>query len=163
MSTGLERLRAQILADRQSLAVQIAELAEVENCVDPGQTARAAWALHHGYSAVEAMLERVARAIEGGAPTGPEWHRELLDAAALELGGLRPAILSRPTVGHLHHLRAFRHFARHGYGSAFDPVLVQQCAAHLHDCAAELAADLDRFDAFLAEVIRRASTTSNSA
>jgi hypothetical protein len=56
----------------------------------PATAAQAAVALHHGYGAVESLLVRVSRYVEGSLPTGPDWHVELLESMALELEGVRP-------------------------------------------------------------------------
>jgi hypothetical protein len=147
---SLGRLRRQIEGDRAALSARLSELEQVRGGKDAGSVARAAWALHHAYTAIEAILERVARELEGGPPTGPEWHRELLDAARLEIPGERPAILSDAVVSALHETRSFRHFARHGYGGDFDGDLLAGHAERLLEIAPALRADLDRFDALLA-------------
>lgn len=60
---------------------------------DPRDLAYVAWCLHHAYTALEAIFERVARALEGGLPDAADWNRQLLDGAFREIEGIRPAIL----------------------------------------------------------------------
>jgi hypothetical protein len=84
---------------------------------------------HHAYSALEPILERTARTLEGGVPQGPNWHLELLDNAFLDLPGLRPPVFSAETSPMLRELSGCRHLVRHAYDLEFD---------------------VDRFDAFLA-------------
>ncbi len=109
-----------------------------------------AMAAHHAYSALESLLERVARELEGGLPEGSGWHRELLDGAFLEIPSLRPAILSPALVAPLHDLRAFRHFVRHAYDADMDVGLLTAIRDRLRAARPHLDADLDAFAAFLA-------------
>lgn len=104
--------------------------------------ARAALALHHAYCAVESILERIARTVEGDVPTGTRWHRELLDASVLELDGIRPALLSVDSVRGLHDLLAFRHFVRHAYAVALDAERLGELQRRVRDLWPRLHADL---------------------
>jgi hypothetical protein len=54
--------------------------------------------LHHCYSALEAALDRLLRAVDGSSPEGFASHARLIEEAALEKPGLRPAILSPGTA-----------------------------------------------------------------
>jgi hypothetical protein len=92
--------------------------------------------LHDYFTALESIFERIARAIDRDVPTGPESHRELVDRMATELEPLRPALLSEAQRSHLHELRSFRHFFRHGYGVPLD-------GAKLHTHARRVLADHD--------------------
>lgn len=47
------------------------------------------------YGAVESALERVARSVEGGLPTGRDWQVALLESMALDIEGVRPRVLSQ--------------------------------------------------------------------
>lgn len=71
--------------------------------------------LHGYYTALEALLERVARAIDEDVPTGPSWHTDLVTQMALEVPGLRPAVIPKAAAADLHELRKFRHFFRNVY------------------------------------------------
>lgn len=109
-------------------------------------------ALHHTFGAVEAALSRLARVLEGSLPEGPDSHRALLEAMALDIEGVRPAVLSGPSLALLRRLLAFRHFFRHAYAVAFEAA---QLDALRHDALAlrvPLGEDLDRLDAFLKAV-----------
>ncbi|MCL6559989.1 MAG: hypothetical protein K6U74_14600, partial [Firmicutes bacterium] len=50
--------------------------------------------LHHFYTGVESMFERISRQIDGGPVKAGDWHRELLRSMAVELEGLRPGVIS---------------------------------------------------------------------
>lgn len=71
--------------------------------------------LERWYSAVEAVLERALRALDGSVPDGKRWHDELLRTAAVEVPGLRPPLISAEAVDALREVMCFRYFARHGY------------------------------------------------
>jgi hypothetical protein len=72
--------------------------------------------LDHYYSAYEAMAERALRFFEGLPERSERWHKELLEATALALRGVRPALVSPEVYGGLRLLLEFRHFMRHAYG-----------------------------------------------
>jgi hypothetical protein len=71
--------------------------------------------LHAYYTALETLLERVARLVDEELPTGATWHRDLLLQMRLELPGVRPAVLPAETIAELDELRKFRHFFRNAY------------------------------------------------
>jgi len=147
----LATLRAALAGDRAA-AVRHAELAAAqrEDLDDPLRQTVAAASLHHYYSALESLAERVVRAFEQTLPTGRRWHTELLELAALDVPGVRPALWSAETTRLLRKLLAFRHFFRHAYATAWDP---RELAANLEvlDAARPLVErDLDRFVEVLA-------------
>ena len=76
MRLDIARLRGQIADDRAAAELQFTELAGLADLAESaGSRARAAIALHHGYSAIEAILERCTVALEGGVPKGPAYHQ----------------------------------------------------------------------------------------
>ncbi len=94
MNAALQRLRAEIKFDREALQKRLDELETVALEADAGAAscAQAAVALHHAYGAVESIMERIARAINGDLAMGPDWHQALLHTMGLEIDGLRPAV-----------------------------------------------------------------------
>jgi hypothetical protein len=85
------------VADLQALAAEIADRLTAgedpsgDGCVYLG------WKVHGWYTALEAILERIARTMEGAAPTGPASHRDLLRSMTLPLEDVRPVVL-RPSL-----------------------------------------------------------------
>jgi len=154
----LERLRAEVRSDRDAALRWFDELAAVEIGPQAGRSdlAQAAWALHHGYSAIEAILERTMRTVEGSLPEGPDFHKAVLDAAALTIEGVRPPLLTPATVAALHDLRAFRHFVRHAYAVELDAGRLADLQVRTAALRSALADDLDRLDRWLSEVARAA-------
>jgi hypothetical protein len=149
----LVRLRAQVADDRAALDRHLDTLAALDPATgDAGVHARVAIALHHAYAAVEAILERCMTTLEGSAPRGADSHRAILDAAHLNLPGVRGPLLSRSTVASLHELRGFRHFLHHAYGAEFDPPRLVRLREAALAIRPSLAADLTALDTMLASV-----------
>lgn len=104
---------------------------------------------HHAYSALESILERIARVLEGGLPKGANWRQELLENAFLEPPDLRPPVFSLTIAPHLRELRGFRHLVRHAYDVEYDLDLLADRREKLSVLLPLLLVDLDRFEAFL--------------
>jgi hypothetical protein len=113
------------------------------------QCALVAWDLHHGYTAIEALLERVLRAVDGEAPAGRGAHVEIIEQARIAVPGLRPALVSEVTARGLHELRAFRHFVRHGYAAELDPARLAALITLVTALWAPLSDDLDAMERWL--------------
>ena len=73
--------------------------------------------LHHYYTGIESVFERISRAFDGGLTSGGDYHRELLRSMTLEIPDIRPSIISRELAEELDEYRRFRHMFRHFYGS----------------------------------------------
>lgn len=152
MNARIERLRAEVAHDRQVLAVHLDELERVPLAgppFEPGEVARVAIAVDHAYSAVEAILARVARTIEGDVPEGRSWHQALLEASALELEGIRPALVSPASLPGLRRLLGFRHFFRHAYAAPLEGAPLRDLRDVARDLRAPLDADLARVESWL--------------
>ena len=68
------------------------------------------------YSGLEGILKGIAEDIDGHVPQGGAWHAKLLETMALEVPGVRLAVVSPETHGLLDELRRFRHAVRSHYG-----------------------------------------------
>ena len=101
--------------------------------------------LHAWYTALESMLERIARTIEGSLTPGPSTHRDLLRGMTLRLADVRPAVLDPSRLPDLADLLAFRHFFRHVYAVDLDEDQLRDHAARLLRVHAPTAADLRAF------------------
>lgn len=150
----LQRLRSEIASDLRAFERQIDALGELDLTV-PGspELAAAAVALHHAYGAVEAIFKRVTQTLEGDAPSGPDWHVDLLRGMTLDIEGVRPAVLEHETANLAHLLLGFRHFFRHAYAVALDGRRLADLREDAMRLRPLLARDLDRFDAHLRRVI----------
>jgi hypothetical protein len=151
----LQRLRAEIRSDRASFSARIDELKglDLATASTPATAAQAAVALHHGYGAIESLLVRVSRYIEGALPAGSDGHIELLESMALDLEGIRPRVLSPDSLRALRVLLAFRHFFRHAYAITLDARRLDELKREAIALEATLDADLERLDRFLVSLV----------
>lgn len=78
-----------------------------------------AFEIHNHYSVSENLMRRVATAFEN-ALDPREWHKQLLGRMALDIPGVRPALLDPELRDRLDELRKFRHFFRNAYDRPLD-------------------------------------------
>lgn len=152
MNGTIQVLRLEIASDRQAFeerAEELAGLALTPQTDDPNLLARAAVALHHAYGAIEAALTRIAKVLDTE-PAGGNWHRSLLETMAMEVPGIRPAILTAANLPALRDMLAFRHFFRHAYSVPLDPGRLCALRARVTEVRAALLADFARLDRWLA-------------
>ncbi len=104
LKTLVERELRSLADARASIEQLVPELEKAPDVVFVGTIGKL---LADVYTAVE----RILRSIVGQndrLSTGPDWHRELLHLATLELPGMRPAIVRRETAQLLSKLLGFR-------------------------------------------------------
>lgn len=118
----IERQMARITQVYETLEQRIDEMASG----GPPLVESAAYQTHNYYSAVEDLLQLVAKAFENNIADVSRWHSELIDRMTLNIPGVRPPLLSTQTAPLLHRLRGFRHFFRHAYDVPLDASEVQQ-------------------------------------
>jgi hypothetical protein len=150
----LRRLLAEVRADRVVLVTrgdEITRLAADASTLSSSRerVAALALALDRTYTVLESILERVARSLEGGLPTGADWHRTLLHNAQLDIPGVRLAVLTHDVVDTADQLRRFRHFLRHAYAAELDADRLKRLADSWHRVWQALHSDLDAFERFL--------------
>lgn len=104
--------------------------------------------LHSFYTGVENIFKRVAVELEGEAPRGEAWHRQLLDSMAVPTK-LRGPLISESLRDTLSEYLAFRHVFRQAY--SFDlrwekmSALVLNCENTFRQLEAELEVFLQKF------------------
>jgi hypothetical protein len=150
----LARLRSEIADDRAAMKRCLRDLDEARalwarSRDDRAATTLGAYAIHGWYTALEAIFERTARALDGDCPSGTSWHRDLLSQASTTIASVRPEIVPRALLADLTRLLNFRHFFRHGYGAELDVALVETEATRLDTMRGRVDAALDAFLAFL--------------
>jgi hypothetical protein len=121
---GVRRLAEEVREELARVEVVKAELARLaglltEDC-PPDTRMSAAGHLHSFYTGCEAVLSRIARALDE-MPEGDRWHQALLAQAAAGREGRRPPIISAETFAALLELLRFRHFFRVAYGVELVP------------------------------------------
>lgn len=151
-SGELVRLRAEIARDRAFVARlgdEVAELAEALDTGADGPTlAFVAVKIHRYYTGLESIIERIERTF-GTEPRGADSHVELLRGAALELPGLRPAVLPPAVLEDLREILRFRHFFRHAYAVELDADKLSEVAARVEAASGPVQQALREFDDFL--------------
>ncbi len=148
------RLAAELEDDR----VVLEQLAEaIESLLLPAQDERGEWMrglalafeIERWYTAVESLLVRALRALDGSIPTGNTWHADVLRASAVEVEGCRPALLNRPALEELRELLRFRHLARHGYEREPELPRMVDRAARVGRAQQQLRASLEALSLWL--------------
>ena len=111
------RTAAELERELETIDVLVAELDEAREMLKPGADriacGYAALLIHRLYTAIESVLERICRTVEGSVPGGADSHVSLLRDATLELPGVRPAILRATLFASLFKLLRLRQFVRH--------------------------------------------------
>lgn len=108
-----------------------------------------AFNLHSFYSGLERIFELIAVQIDGGKLESRDWHAELLRQMALELPGLRPAVLRRRSAEQLDELRSFRHLVRNIYAANLAPQRMRPLVETLPDLWVDVRQQLEAFAAYL--------------
>lgn len=157
MNTRLQMLRQELRSDLDSFvgrAQELESLALTSASTDPNLLARAAVALHHAYGAIEASFTRLAKILQTE-PSGTNWHRGLLESMAMEVPGVRPAVIGAATLAGLRDLLAFRHFFRHAYSVALDAARLAVLRQRVIEVRPLIVAEFGRLDLWLAALADR--------
>jgi len=101
------------------------------------------------YTAVESVVVRILRTLDGEIPSGGTWHLELLRAASVPIAGGRPAVLTAETSRELRELLKFRHLARHGYDDDPDLARMEEHAGRIARAHEGLKVSLEVLDEWL--------------
>jgi predicted nucleotidyltransferase len=105
--------------------------------------------LHSFYTGIEKIFEEIAKEIDGGLPTGAEWHQKLLVQIAAEIPKRRPAAIQRSTRDCLDEYRRFRHAVRTVYTFNLRPARPQDLTTDVRFCYLSFRQDIEAFCAFL--------------
>ncbi|MBN1960516.1 MAG: hypothetical protein JW841_06190 [Deltaproteobacteria bacterium] len=120
-------------------------LSSIKQNEDPVQIMSAAGYLHHIYTAIESIHERIVRIIDGSLPIEERWHQELLTRVGVEVAKVRPAIISSITRARLARLLRFRHFFRHAYRIDFLAEEVINTASDIEETLMQYENELKTF------------------
>ena len=112
----------------------------------------AALNLHGFYAGLEHVFFIVAERIDGSLPSGAAWHQDLLRQMAVELPGVRPAVISEQLAAELDRYRGFRHVVRNVYAYVLDPRRVGELVEDLSPTLARLRTELTGFADVLDEI-----------
>lgn len=84
-----------------------------------------------------------------------EWHKRLLNQVALEVPGIRPAVISPATRTVLENLLNFRHVIRNIYGFELKPERIEELVAITITFFPQFASEIETFNAFLLEILEK--------
>jgi len=105
--------------------------------------------VHSFYNGTENIFKLIAEYVDESRPQSAGWHRDLLSQMALELQGLRPAVLTAELAAVLEDYLKFRHFFRHSYGFDIDWDELKPKAEKLKPTFEKLETALQQFFTFL--------------
>jgi hypothetical protein len=144
----LKLLQAELeaqLDEIEQVYVELEDRAAQMNPNAPGYIESTGYQLHNLYNAIEDLFKIVANAFENSVTDLSRWHTELLRRMALDIQGIRPALLSTESAELLNELRAFRHLFRHAYRVRLDSSRVEQNLARARKLRSLLPRDVTYF------------------
>ncbi len=98
---------------------------------------------------MEKIFEEISKELDGGLPSGGDWHQKLLVQMASEIPTRRPAVIRRATRDCLEGYRRFRHTVLNIYTFNLRPARLQDLTSELRSCYRGLCEDTDIFCQFL--------------
>jgi hypothetical protein len=110
--------------------------------------------LHNFYGGVERILQLIAVELNGGLPSGADWHKWLLDRMAQAREG-RPAVVSAATAMRLCEFLGFRHIVRDWHGFELDPERLDALAKQYPDTWVAVHPEVEQFIVWLRNLAER--------
>jgi hypothetical protein len=157
---GLKALVAEIRDDLGAIHRLLDRLSELQQKFqgeaepDVSEMMACAGYLHHLYTAMESIHERIASQIDGTLPSGERSHQELLSRMGIELSGIRRRVLSPDVRAQLARLLRFRHFFRHAYRMDLLWIEVKPLVFDVPAIAMSYETELESFCAYLEEAAK---------
>lgn len=105
--------------------------------------------LHGFYSGLERIFEKIAASVDGSVPEGANWHKELLNQMSMEIGGVRPAVISSDLKHKLDEYRGFRHVVRNVYTYHLSPEKIEPLVDKVREVIVNSEKELSAFAKFL--------------
>lgn len=103
------------------------------------------------YSGCEKIAERVAVALDGGLPTGSNWHEQLLLQISEPGGQARPRLWDKEVLRSLDEYRRFRHRVRHLYNFDLDDDTVLAMAQQVPAVFESVKLSVEQFGEWLVQ------------
>ena len=112
------------------------------------------YTIHNIYNLLENYFLRVANFFENEVnPDG--WHKDLVRRMALEIEGIRPALIEKDDIPYFDELRSFRHVFRNIYQSRLDEEKLKLVSSKLPEVRERFFRRHERFIRQLREILRR--------
>ncbi len=105
--------------------------------------------LHNFYTGIERIFRKIAEDLNGGLPPSSEWHKRLLLSMSLALDPIRPAVISKNTLGLLEDYLGFRHVVRNIYGFEIKEEKLFPLLERIETVWDEFSRDMNEFLLFL--------------
>ena len=107
--------------------------------------------LHSFYTGCERIFSLVATELNGGLPSGSDWHKRLLDRMSTERAS-RIAVVKPTTAKLLKEFLGFRHVIRSLYGFELDPERIQRLIENYPTVWANAETDIVEFVVWLQDL-----------
>ncbi len=157
MKEKLLVLRADIQADLQAIGDIYAALDRRRSELDDeDERIVVAYYFHNLYSAFESIFQRIAEVFGNHVSERGGWHADLLRRMRLDVQGMRPRVISDEAYDCLDELRRFRHLFRGAYRLRLDPDRLRVVQNKAQKLRAIYRDDLERFMAFVEDLLRTA-------
>lgn len=111
--------------------------------------------LHHFYTGLEAIFERISQEIDGGMEKRGDYHRELLRSMTTVIDGVRPRVITTDFAGDLDDYRRFRHIFRHAYAGELRWKKMNHLAENINTIFDLLKTNLKGFNLFVSNLINQ--------
>jgi hypothetical protein len=118
---------------------------------DPVDWGALGFTIQTAYGILENYFLRVSKFFENSLPSD-RWHQALVERMAIEIPGLRPALLGRDALEEVRELVRFRHRLRNLYGEDLDPTKTSRVQQTLQRFVATFSEIHRRFTAELREI-----------
>jgi hypothetical protein len=103
-----------------------------------GHLEACAYELSRLYNVFEKTLQRICRAFENHFDKQGDYHERLVHRLALDLPGIRPALVPKDGVRAVRELKGFRHVVRHAYDLEFREPRMRELATLASDLAGQV-------------------------
>jgi len=151
----LIRLRAEIESELESISRLQDDLNECAKLGGEGVILRAkASVFHDFYTGIERIFIKIASELNGGIPSTPRWHVELLQDMSLHLEEVRPPVITAELRDALLSFLRFRHLFRNLYGFKLDPRRLGELSDAFPGVLAKFSKEMKTFTDWLRETSR---------
>ncbi|MEM9164314.1 MAG: hypothetical protein AAGC54_14755 [Cyanobacteria bacterium P01_F01_bin.4] len=101
------------------------------------------------YTGLERLFEQIAKDVDDSRPHDINWHQQLLEQMAVEISGVRPAVISLSSRNFLDEYRRFSHVVRHTYATKLEADQVSELIESVSQVFAQISTELLAFAKFL--------------
>jgi hypothetical protein len=100
--------------------------------------------LHNFYTGCERIFQLIASDLNGGLPSGFDWHKRLLQRMTMTYSD-RPPVLKPETAHQLEEFLGFRHVVRNVYGFELDTDRIQRLLDRYQSTWSQVSEDIQAF------------------